>query len=141
MSSVPRGPDSGRFQVRSGGFTSGVIPQWQSTSGVFGPPSGIDCRICGKTMGAMGVGTAIREAFVRVEGNLSVSGRTWDSWTYCMECAGYLFQERRFETREDWIRDGLDFLPETPCLVIADFLEDAGRNKDADWLRLHRSGR
>ena len=59
---------------------------------------------------------------------------------YCHECASFSPQGG-FETREDWIREVAPFTSETPCYVLADWCEEQGRSKDAQWLRTNRSGR
>lgn len=53
---------------------------------------------------------------------------------YCLDCAGYA-KPNGFETREDWIRETVPLQSGTPSQIVADWLLDQGREKDANYMR------
>ena len=53
---------------------------------------------------------------------------------YCAKCIDY-DPDKGLETRKDWILESVDFVPGTPLGIIADYLQDQGRTKDAEYLR------
>ncbi len=138
MSSIPRPPfppDDVIFPMTSGQILSGGFPAPTIfISGDFAPgeisfpPWQFTCLVCGKNYGhdrsRVQIYRAPDQPFSRFLGSYC-----------CLYCTSW--NGEKFETREDWIRDGLDFLPDAPCGIIADFLDEQGRHKDADWLREH----
>jgi len=60
---------------------------------------------------------------------------------WCWRCAGYKYEQggavRGFETREDWIRESAPFVSGANPFMVADWCEEQGRQKDAEYLR-HR---
>lgn len=106
-------------------FSSGaIICGSVSMGGYFGT-----CASCNKQLSAQTVGDQI-----------TVTGMSGLYRVYCWQCANYN-SKTGFESREDWIRQNVPQYDGMPCNVLADWCEDQGRLKDAEWLRTHRSGR
>ena len=59
---------------------------------------------------------------------------------YCWQCFG-LDGPTKLTNREDWLRESAPFVSGAPCYILADWYEEQGRYKDAEWLRTYRSGR
>ena len=114
-----------------GGLGSGAIGSGQIASGMAGSPlgsfapSGVDCSRCGKNMG-VSYGFTPHVTVRRISGNTP---------GFCFSCAGYLDDQHRFETREDWIRETAPFAEDAPAYMIADWLEEQSRHKDSQYMR------
>jgi len=54
---------------------------------------------------------------------------------FCFKCAGFDTKKKRFLTRADYIRQGLDFGEDIPNGIIADYLASMGRYKDEAYMR------
>jgi len=119
------------FDLRSG-YIGGIPANQIGTlrSGSFADSTAAYCDSCGKLMeddtGRKCVTISEGTSFPRID--------------VCLACANYRTDLGRFETREDWIKESLDLVPETPVFAVIDLLIDLGRNKDAEWMRTHRSG-
>ncbi len=127
--------------ILSGEFSGFLL----SGLGNWIPSSGIDCDQCGRNMGYIG---NPKQTYVHVEHNphldwqsgLLAREQSNRTFVVCPECAGYLPEQQRFKTLEDYIRESLPSgLKDMPSLVLADYLEDHGASA-AEWIRNHTSG-
>lgn len=105
----------GMFQLSSGAIVSGAFQ---------GTPYVRRCGVC-KTE----IDYAPHVELIRINA-------PYGTHQICAKCAGYNLEKKRFETREDWIRESLHFAPDAPWWAMADWLEEHDRYKDAEYLRL-----
>lgn len=102
---------------------SGVISSltWDDITSVATGRDNLYCALCN---------ISLWDNQVRVTG---LSGLVID---FCHKCAGYDPKKGGFGwQREEWIRSTYAFSKDTPAGIIADYLEDHGRTKDAEYLR------
>ena len=132
------------YQVASGAVVCGCIQSGQ----IWNPTVVVENVICGSpVIGNYDLlrycckcGRCMGSYYVTGDG-IQVTGVCGFIETWCWQCAGYRYQGGGFETREDWLREGSPFASDTPCWLMADWYEEQGRCKDAEWLRIHRSGK
>ncbi len=132
------------YDMPIGGFTSGMFVSGYGhvllVSGTIGSgdiaprtPAPRLCKVCGKQMSSWipGDGVTIQNPG-HFEGKYE---------HYCFECAGFVPGEG-FVARERWIKESVPlFCSGMPAIILADYLEDQGRDRDAEWLRVYRSGK
>ena len=99
-----------------GGISSGSI----GYDDIFGTLSwsAPTCDYCKKQLGAS-----------RVEVN-----RHGHMYTCCLDCAGFKCT-KKMSPRENVIRSMCSLDPKTPRTILADWLEENGKQDDADYLR------
>lgn len=115
----------GSSAILSGSIASGYISGYISVISSSASSLNLSCKRC-------------RQPVSIYSGNTVTA--TWGDY-YCYACAGYSI-ESGFQQKEDWIRDSVpgDYA-KLPAPILADYLEENGRRKDADYLRSLDSSR
>lgn len=107
---------------------SGSVPSGMLV-GTHYVPSGIvsfdpkKCFQCGKSMWG---GSGEDHVRIRIGGTKQ---------RICLACIGYRNDLKKCENRGDWIRESVPLPEGTPDYAIADYLEEWGRTKDAEYIR------
>jgi hypothetical protein len=108
---------SGSSHLYSGGLFSGLIQSGYSSSWQS------KCCNCETSLGGV-IWNAVTV--------LSVSGNV--SETYCWKCAGFNFPEGFIPERIKRIRESVPFQPGTALYMIADWLQENGRQEEASFI-------
>lgn len=79
--------------------------------------------------------SACRRTFEMREGYVTMWTGALQGRNVCLTCANYSVSLGRMETRYDWIKSGVPLADDVPDSILADWLEEQGRQADADYVR------
>lgn len=78
------------------------------------------------------------ECSVEIDQQIDYNVRTFYKGSYiwyCFECLGLDNNDKKVPIKKDWILDSVPFNRDAPLYMIADWLEEQGRDKDAGYIR------
>lgn len=127
----------GGFTLDSGTLGSGSIASGSIVSSHLGsfygtPP--LQCCCCNKTLKTFPPGE-LREEFVSVSVESPLGFHSVGRRHFCKDCFGWDLTLDSIQTKEQWIRECVPLAADTPATIVADWLDDHGRDVEAAYMR------